>query len=166
MADFALPCTLVWILSLSTATLALGGSQAVNLWRLNREISSRLFVCFLAYRCAENAHIPSNDSLKLQADGAGYFQTYFFEQPLDHFSNSTHTTFNQRYWFSDRHFVPNSGAPVIVFDGGEGRGTDRFPILDSGIVDILAKATGGLGVVLEHRYYGVCYGSRAKILLM
>lgn len=31
---------------------------------------------------------------------------------------------------------------------------DRLPFLDTGIVDILAKATGGLGVVLEHRYYG------------
>lgn len=31
---------------------------------------------------------------------------------------------------------------------------DRLPFLDTGIVDILASATNGLGVVLEHRYYG------------
>ena len=31
---------------------------------------------------------------------------------------------------------------------------DRLPFLDTGIVEILAKATGGLGIVLEHRYYG------------
>jgi len=31
---------------------------------------------------------------------------------------------------------------------------DRLPFLDTGIVDILTNATGGLGVVLEHRYYG------------
>jgi len=31
---------------------------------------------------------------------------------------------------------------------------DRLPFLDTGIVDILTNATRGLGVVLEHRYYG------------
>ena len=31
---------------------------------------------------------------------------------------------------------------------------DRLSFLDTGIVDILTNATGGLGVVLEHRYYG------------
>ena len=31
---------------------------------------------------------------------------------------------------------------------------DRLPFLDYGIVDILAEATKGLGIVLEHRYYG------------
>jgi len=31
---------------------------------------------------------------------------------------------------------------------------DRLPFLDTGIVDILTNATGGLSVVLEHRYYG------------
>ena len=36
-------------------------------------------------------------------------------------------------------------------DGGETNGYDRLPFLDTGIVDILAKATGGVGVVLEHR---------------
>lgn len=34
---------------------------------------------------------------------------------------------------------------------------DRIPFLDTGIVEILAKATGGIGIVLEHRYYGARY---------
>jgi hypothetical protein len=40
-------------------------------------------------------------------------------------------------------------------DGGETSVTDRLPYLDTGIVDILANATNGLGVILEHRYYGM-----------
>ncbi|KAI0311252.1 peptidase S28 [Amylostereum chailletii] len=80
--------------------------------------------------------------------------TYTFAQPLDHFSNSTTQTFEQRYWFNARHYKPGTGAPVIVIDGGETSGEDRLPFLDTGIADILAKATGGVGVVLEHRYYG------------
>ena len=31
---------------------------------------------------------------------------------------------------------------------------DRLPFLDTGIVEILAKATNGIGIILEHRYYG------------
>ncbi|RXW17807.1 hypothetical protein EST38_g8048 [Candolleomyces aberdarensis] len=44
-------------------------------------------------------------------------------------------------------------APEVL-DGGETSGEDRLPFLDTGIADILAKSTGGIGVVLEHRYYG------------
>ncbi|KDQ15895.1 hypothetical protein BOTBODRAFT_54372 [Botryobasidium botryosum FD-172 SS1] len=80
------------------------------------------------------------------------FTAYYFSQPVDHFDTRDTRTFGQRYWVSDRHYV--SGGPVIVLDGGETSGEDRLPFLDTGIVDILAKATGGLGVVLEHRYYG------------
>ncbi|KAI0656771.1 peptidase S28 [Cubamyces menziesii] len=79
------------------------------------------------------------------------FPVFTFTQPLDHFVD-TGFTFEQRYWLSDRHYKP--GGPVIVFEAGEGPGDERMPILDTGIVDILANATNGLGIVLEHRYYG------------
>jgi hypothetical protein len=101
------------------------------------------------------------------------FPEQYFSQPLDHFSDSLGITFGQRYWVNSRHYV--KGGPVIVLDGGETSGvgmnphfgswivlriaypainTDRLPFLDTGIVDILAQATNGLGIVLEHRYYG------------
>ncbi|OCH94429.1 peptidase S28 [Obba rivulosa] len=79
------------------------------------------------------------------------FPQYNFTQPLDHFTD-TGITFGQRYWVSTRHYVP--GGPVVVFDGGEVDAESRLPILDTGIVDILTNATGGLGIILEHRYYG------------
>ncbi|KAI0784229.1 peptidase S28 [Abortiporus biennis] len=79
------------------------------------------------------------------------FPQYNFTQPLDHFSN-TGFTFQQRYWVSDRHYVP--GGPVFILDSGESSGIPRLAFLDTGIVDILTSATGGLGIVLEHRYYG------------
>ncbi|KIP05030.1 hypothetical protein PHLGIDRAFT_491601 [Phlebiopsis gigantea 11061_1 CR5-6] len=86
----------------------------------------------------------------LSPSGA-HFPQFNFSQPLDHFTD-TGVTFNQRYWVSDRHYKP--GGPVIVLDGGETSGTGRLVYMDTGIVDILTNATGGLGVVLEHRYYG------------
>jgi len=82
------------------------------------------------------------------------FPEQLFTQPVDHFSQDS-PTFRQRYWVNKRHYVPGTNAPVIVIDGGETSGEDRIPFLDTGIADILAKATGGIGVVLEHRYVHV-----------
>ena len=86
-----------------------------------------------------------------RAVNAATFPQYNFTQPLDH-TKDTGFTWNQRFWVSNRHYVP--GGPVIVLDSGESAGEGRLPYLDTGIVDILTNATGGLGIVLEHRYYG------------
>ena len=94
--------------------------------------------------------LPSSQASRRASDAATFPQ-YNFTQPLDHFTD-TGFTWNQRFWVSDRHYV--SGGPVFVLDGGEDTGEDRLPYLDTGIVDILTNATGGLGIVLEHRYYG------------
>ncbi|KAI0247487.1 serine carboxypeptidase S28-domain-containing protein [Lactifluus subvellereus] len=90
----------------------------------------------------------------LAAPTLSKFSVQTFTQPLDHFYNTTDATFQQRFWVNTRHYKPRPGAPVIVIDGGETSGEDRLPFLDTGIADILARATGGIGVVLEHRYYG------------
>ncbi|THH02794.1 hypothetical protein EW026_g112 [Hermanssonia centrifuga] len=119
------------LLSVHARTVVPGG-QAINLWRLGM---------------AGEEH---GSTLTTRATDATFPQ-YNFTQPLDHFSN-TGFTFSQRYWVSDRYYTP--GGPVIILDSGESSGTERLPYLDTGIVDILANATGGLGIVLEHRYYG------------
>jgi hypothetical protein len=60
-----------------------------------------------------------------------------------------------------RHLVRNIGSTL-------GKGSDRvlnqnrIPFLDKDIVEILTKATNGLGVVLEHRYYGTFFLLRTK----
>ncbi|KAF9464098.1 serine carboxypeptidase S28-domain-containing protein [Collybia nuda] len=125
------------------------GPQGVNLWMLEKarpldtsiQHGARMFL--------------AQDSSKLvDQDGSTDFPEQWFQQPLDHFSELSSHTFQQRYWVNKRHYKPGGGGPVIVLDGGETSGEDRIPYLDTGIVEILAKATGGLGVVLEHRYYG------------
>lgn len=67
----------------------------------------------------------------------------------------TNATFNLRYWFDASHY--QQGGPVIVLQSGETSGVGRLPYLQKGIVSILANVTGGLGVILEHRYYGTSF---------
>lgn len=81
--------------------------------------------------------------------------------PVDHFHNDStyepHSddTFPLRFWFDASHY--KSGGPVIVLQGGETGGDDRLPYLQKGLLAQLAKATNGIGVVLEHRYYGTSF---------
>jgi hypothetical protein len=86
-------------------------------------------------------------------------------QPLDHFDPNNTITFQQRYWYSLRHYKPEAGkaTPIFVLDSGETDAVGRLPFLDHGILDILANATGGIGVVLEHRYYGESYPNRMDL---
>jgi hypothetical protein len=81
--------------------------------------------------------------------------------PVDHFHNESkyapHSDdkFPLRYWFDATHYRP--GGPVIILQSGETSGVNRLPFLQKGIVAILAEATHGIGVILEHRYYGTSF---------
>lgn len=93
-----------------------------------------------------------------QAELAAAYPAYTIETPIDHFHNDSlyephlNGTFGMRYWFDARYY--KKGGPVIVLAGGETSGEDRLDFLKKGIVAQLANATNGLGVILEHRYYG------------
>lgn len=81
--------------------------------------------------------------------------------PVDHFHNSSryephsNATFDLRYWFDASHY--QAGGPVIVLQSGETDASGRLPYLQKGILAQLAQATHGIGVVLEHRYYGTSF---------
>ncbi|KAJ3558690.1 hypothetical protein NM688_g768 [Phlebia brevispora] len=134
------------------------GPQSVNLWKLDRlaSESSAWLTDDVTIQDAGQMHMNTRQ-----------FHARWFEQPLDHFSNSSET-FLQRYWVNDRHYKSGSGkpTPVIVIDGGETSGANRLPFLDTGIAEILAKATGGIGVVLEHRYYGMLSIIKSKLTFL
>lgn len=93
-----------------------------------------------------------------EIDPSSLFSAYNISVPIDHFSTDSqyepHLTgnFNLRYWFDDTHY--KEGGPVIMLASGEDTGVDRLPYLQKGIVHQIAEATGGIAVVLEHRFYG------------
>lgn len=92
---------------------------------------------------------------------ADLYPTYNLSVPIDHFHNDSmyephsNGSFDLRYWFDDRFY--KEGGPVIVLAAGETGGEGRLTFLQKGIVAILAEATNGMGVILEHRYYGGSY---------
>ncbi|KAF2404393.1 serine carboxypeptidase S28 [Trichodelitschia bisporula] len=86
------------------------------------------------------------------------FKAFNISVPVDHFQDNpqyaphSNATFQLRYWYDAQYYKP--GGPVILLASGETGGEDRFPYLQKGIAHQLAKATNGVGVILEHRYYG------------
>jgi len=135
----------------------------VNLWRLDQQearerLAARRDLPLRKGLTVQDGWRPSGadvlESQNVKDFSVTEFEPQWFEQPLDHFDESNPHTFKQRYWVNKRHYKAREGAPVIVIDGGETSGEDRLPFLDTGIADILASATNGIGVVLEHRYYG------------
>lgn len=81
-------------------------------------------------------------------------ETYYLEQPLDHFNGLSKVlgkTYQQRYYVN-KEFWSGPDSPVFLFIGGEGTLSDTSIALGE-IVD-LAKEHGALLVGAEHRFYG------------
>lgn len=83
---------------------------------------------------------------------------------MDHFPDSSRyephseDSFELRYWFDASHY--EKGGPVIVLHGGETDGEGRLPFLQKGMLAQLAQETHGIGVVMEHRYYGQSFPTK------
>ncbi|GAB1728866.1 hypothetical protein NU195Hw_Modified_115t1 [Hortaea werneckii] len=107
------------------------------------------------------AEEQASTKLKRDIDPALLYPEHNFTTPIDHFHNETkyephsNDTFNMRYWFDASHYEP--GGPVIILQSGETSAAGRLPFLQKGILAQLAEATHGIGVVLEHRYYGTSF---------
>lgn len=110
-------------------------------------------------------HEPLAASAGSSSASTPSYKAYNISVPVDHFHNETryspHTneTFDLRYWFDAQYY--RAGGPVIVIAAGETDATARFPFLAQGIAARLAERYHGIGVILEHRYYGSSYPPQA-----
>lgn len=83
--------------------------------------------------------------------------TLTIDIPIDHFSTQS-KTFANRYWVNATYYKP--GGPVFLQDVGEQTVTDDF--VQSYLMEVdtasavmqLAKRYNGLGLMIEHRFYG------------
>lgn len=86
------------------------------------------------------------------------YPEYTLSVPIDHFHNDSlyephsNGTFPLRYWFDATYY--KAGGPVIVLQSGETDASGRLTFLQKGLLHKLAVSTHGIGVVLEHRFYG------------
>lgn len=114
--------------------------------------------------------LPKSELVSRQAFSNGSSATrpetytkHSFDQLIDHFPDSTryptHTsaTFSQKYVVDNTYWSGDPDAPVFLYIGGEIDISFRYNMLQTGIMQILMNATGGLGVVIENRYYGESY---------
>ncbi|KIX99447.1 uncharacterized protein Z520_05023 [Fonsecaea multimorphosa CBS 102226] len=101
---------------------------------------------------------PHRLTVRQDVDPTELYPAHYISMPVDHFHNESryephsNKTFNLRYYFDATYYKP--GGPVIVLQSGEADASTRLPYLQKGIVYQLASALNGIGVVLEHRYYG------------
>lgn len=103
----------------------------------------------------------------------------WFEQPLDHFTESNKVTWKQRYFVNDEHYRNDSTAPVFLMIGGKHTFYHFFNLLKihcflvvlgeaeaskkwmhEGAWIHYAEQFGALCFQLEHRFYGKSHPTR------
>ncbi|KAL1957432.1 hypothetical protein VTO42DRAFT_6000 [Malbranchea cinnamomea] len=111
------------------------------------------------------AQIKKRTTLDVRdVDLTDLYPAYNISIPVDHFPDDpryephSNETFELRYWFDASHY--REGGPIIVLHGGETDGEGRLPFLQKGILGILTRETNGIGVVMEHRYYGQSFPTK------
>ncbi|XP_030522321.1 lysosomal Pro-X carboxypeptidase-like [Rhodamnia argentea] len=91
----------------------------------------------------------------VSASIANEFETFFFNQTLDHFNYrpESYATFKQRYLINSNYWAgANSSAPIFVYLGAESPIDGATTII--GFLTDNAAQFKALLVYIEHRYYG------------
>ncbi|KAF8034742.1 hypothetical protein BT93_C0910 [Corymbia citriodora subsp. variegata] len=100
-------------------------------------------------------HILRDPKHAVPASIANDYETFFFNQMLDHFNYrpESYTTFKQRYLINSNYWGgTNSSAPIFVYLGAESP-IDGEPTTIGFLTDNAAQFKALL-VYIEHRYYG------------
>ncbi|XP_030522324.1 lysosomal Pro-X carboxypeptidase-like [Rhodamnia argentea] len=131
---------------------------------------SRLYfiISFILFAASISGHKLYTPTLSLQrknflqdperavsASVSNDFETFFFNQTLDHFNYrpESYTTFRQRYLINSKYWgSANSSAPIFVYLGAEA--PIDGDLIGIGFLTDNAAQFEALLVYIEHRYYG------------
>ncbi|KAJ1667779.1 hypothetical protein IW140_001332 [Coemansia sp. RSA 1813] len=94
---------------------------------------------------AEGASAAGNQRLSTN-------NAFYFDQNVDHFGANS-STFKQRFYINGNEYTQD--GPIYLFNSGETPASPSY--LVAGEPYTLARETGGMVVIMEHRYYGVSY---------
>lgn len=87
---------------------------------------------------------------KIKVSMADY-DTFYFDNRLDHFNEADSRSYKQRYWYNDNFFKKGGDSPVFLYLCGEWTCSppdeQMFPMMVGAEHDALL-------ISLEHRYYG------------
>ncbi|KAM9317585.1 LOW QUALITY PROTEIN: lysosomal Pro-X carboxypeptidase [Pholidichthys leucotaenia] len=89
--------------------------------------------------------------LTYSADPPVSYQTFYFDQQIDHFGFLENGTFKQRYLLSDK-FWQRPDGPILFYTGNEGDIT--WFCNNTGFMWETAEELGAMLLFAEHRYYG------------
>ncbi|RPD62559.1 peptidase S28 [Lentinus tigrinus ALCF2SS1-7] len=83
---------------------------------------------------------------------SSYGETFYFDQLIDH-DNPSLGTFKQRYWHNYEFYDP--GGTIVLLTPGEinAEGFTSY-LTNTTITGMIAQATNGATIVLEHRFFG------------
>ncbi|XP_020490553.2 lysosomal Pro-X carboxypeptidase [Labrus bergylta] len=79
------------------------------------------------------------------------YETFYFDQKIDHFGFLEDGTFKQRYLVAAKHWQ-QPGGPILFYTGNEGDIT--WFCNNTGFMWEIAEELGAMLVFAEHRYYG------------
>ncbi|XP_069825819.1 lysosomal Pro-X carboxypeptidase-like [Dendropsophus ebraccatus] len=79
------------------------------------------------------------------------YETFYFDQKIDHFGFFEDSTYRQRYLVSDTHWR-KPGGPILFYTGNEADITVFCS--NTGFMWDIAEELGAMLVFAEHRYYG------------
>ena len=79
--------------------------------------------------------------------------SYFKEQLVDHFSNSSSAYYSQRYYEKADNFK-GPGSPIFLVMGGEGAIPPSTGLFYPYVNDVLSEEFGAYVLEPEHRFYG------------
>uniref|UniRef100_A0A673WEA9 Lysosomal Pro-X carboxypeptidase n=1 Tax=Salmo trutta TaxID=8032 RepID=A0A673WEA9_SALTR len=79
------------------------------------------------------------------------YETWYFDQKIDHFGFLEDGTFKQRYLVNNEHW-DQKGGPILFYTGNEGDIT--WFCNNTGFMWDVAEELGAMLVFAEHRYYG------------